>query len=391
MGEVFFCLKINGENPYISLGIYALVLFTVGYVLKILIDGAAYTAVNAAGIYGSIANLVNKALSVFSVLIGGFIIAYILDPAVDFVEKGLRLKKRNNAVRLLYLFIFIVLFAVVFVLYIRVRYFGSGISAQAMEHCRRLNAIYKKTENFVKGIDIEFVRKYFNSLVSAAVGWFSVISERLMKTVSSFGSIAATVILSIVVSYYFLVEKYLIIDKVSRYGRAFLPEKIYCSLKSLICDMDRVFSGYIRGQAADAVIMAVLISIGLAVLRVKFAVIIGVVSGFSNIIPYFGAITGFVLAVATALISGEPVKAVYAAVFLLILQQIDSVFIVPKIVGSNVRLSPAAVILVLAAAGKLFGLTGLILAVPVSAVIKVIIKRQYNKRMAKIMEKVPND
>lgn len=139
-------------------------------------------------------------------------------------------------------------------------------------------------------------------------------------------------------------------------------------------DIHGVFFGYIRGQLTDAFIMSLLISSFFVIFRIKFAVLIGVISGFSNIIPYFGAITGFCLAVFSALLSGEPIKAVYAAVIMVGLQQIDSVFIVPKIVGEKVELSPPAVIVALAVGGKLFGILGMIFAVPFCGILKIILK-----------------
>lgn len=180
-------------------------------------------------------------------------------------------------------------------------------------------------------------------------------------------------LLGFVIAFYFLLDK----EKFLKGGKALfkrlLPQKIYLLVRKAALDAHSVFSGYIRGQLTDAFIMSLLIASLLTILRVRFAVVIGIISGFSNIIPYFGALVGFALAVLSALLSGEALKAVYAAIAVIILQQLDSAVIAPKIVGEKVELSPPAVIIALAVGGKLFGLWGMIFAVPAVGIFKNII------------------
>lgn len=177
-------------------------------------------------------------------------------------------------------------------------------------------------------------------------------------------------LLGFVVAFYFLLDKERILGGAKAFFERLLPKKAYKVLKNAAFEAHSVFSGYIRGQLTDALIMSLLIASVLTILRVRFAVVIGVISGFSNIIPYFGAIVGFTLAVFSALLSGDGLKAVYAAVSIIALQQLDSCLIAPKIVGEKVELSPPAVIIALAAGGKLFGLWGMVFAVPVTGILK---------------------
>jgi predicted PurR-regulated permease PerM len=208
-----------------------------------------------------------------------------------------------------------------------------------------------------------------------------------MSFFSSLGRLAVTTFLSFVCAYYFLVEKENITVKLKKVGKVFIPKKIYENIMLLLKDINSVFAGYIRGQILDAVIMAALISGSLGALGIKYSLLIGIVSGFSNIIPYFGAIIGFLLGVSAALIGGKPIKMLYVGITIIVLQQIDSVIISPKIVGNKVSLSPVAVILALTVAGRLFGITGMIFAVPTTALIKLTIKRIYNKKSVKVIGK----
>ena len=128
--------------------------------------------------------------------------------------------------------------------------------------------------------------------------------------------------------------------------------------------------------------MAILISVSFSIVGIDYAVIIGLISGFSNLIPYIGAVVAFILSVSVGLLSGEPIMALYAAIIVLVLQQIDSVFIVPKVVGKSVDLHPVLVLLALSVFGTLFGIVGMIFAVPITAIIKLFLVRLYYKKEA---------
>lgn len=117
--------------------------------------------------------------------------------------------------------------------------------------------------------------------------------------------------------------------------------------------MDDAFSGYIRGQFTDGIIMSVIISVVLGIMGIKFPLIIGIISGLSNIIPYFGALIGFLLSVFMALVNGDVSKAVIVGIVIIVLQQIDGYVISPKVLEHSVKLNPVVIIIALAVGGKL--------------------------------------
>ena len=150
--------------------------------------------------------------------------------------------------------------------------------------------------------------------------------------------------------------------------------------RRLFHEVYSVFAGYLSGQIVDAAIMAVLFSGAFLVVGLPHAVFLGLLSGFSNLIPYFGAITAFILAVFSGLLSGSPVKALYASVLILLLQQVDSLFIVPKAVGKKVELHPVLVLLSLAVFGRWFGFWGLLFAVSLGALCKKFLFWLYERK-----------
>ena len=128
--------------------------------------------------------------------------------------------------------------------------------------------------------------------------------------------------------------------------------------------------------------MGTLFAVAFYFIGIPYGILIGLVSGFSNLIPYFGAIVAFLLAVLSGLLSEEPIRALYAAIAILVLQQIDSVWIVPKVVGKKVELHPVMVLLSLAIFGGFFGFWGLLLAVPLGALCKNFFFWLYEKKAA---------
>ena len=123
-----------------------------------------------------------------------------------------------------------------------------------------------------------------------------------------------------------------------------------------------------------------MVSIAMYFLGIRYFIIIGIISGIANLIPYVGSIAAFILSVAAAAAQGTPVKALYAAILIIILQQIDAMVIVPKLIGSRVKLHPVLVIISLSVFGSMFGIPGMVIAVPVTAFIKKKFDRVYMKK-----------
>ena len=246
------------------------------------------------------------------------------------------------------------------------------------------SVIYENFEKFSKERGIYgYVEEYMNSFTKELTYFVSNIGNGIVDFIYSFGSGFLNILIGFVIAFYFMRDKESIKYKFNEIFNAFVPHKFNKTIKNIFSDIDAVFSGYIRGQVIDASIMSVLIGGSLYIIDVDFAIIIGIVSGFANIIPYFGAVIAFVLAIIVTLLSGETIKALYAAIIIIVLQQLDGIVIGPKVVGESVKLSPVMVIIALAVAGELFGLWGMILAVPIFATIKLFAQRFYYRQKLK--------
>ncbi|MBS3957744.1 MAG: AI-2E family transporter [Clostridiales bacterium] len=149
------------------------------------------------------------------------------------------------------------------------------------------------------------------------------------------------------------------------------------SLK-LAGDVTGVLEGYIRGQLMIATIVGVATGVGLAILGVPYALVIGLIAGVANLVPYLGPIVGgSIAAISAAFIGWNTV--VFTLIWIVALQQLESTFLQPKIMSHHVHMHPVLVILSLLVGATLFGLVGMILAVPIAAVGKVLFVHYYEK------------
>ena len=133
---------------------------------------------------------------------------------------------------------------------------------------------------------------------------------------------------------------------------------------------------YIRGQIIVAICVAIMFSIGYSIVGLDYAIALGVVSGFLNIIPFLGSFIAVIPAFIIALIT-SPVMVLKVAIVMMVEQTIEGRFIAPQVLGNNLKIHPVTILIVLLSAGKAFGLVGVILGVPGYAVIKVIVGEFY--------------
>jgi predicted PurR-regulated permease PerM len=142
-------------------------------------------------------------------------------------------------------------------------------------------------------------------------------------------------------------------------------------IKRIIGDIDKILGRYIISQFVLCAIIGILTFVVLIALRVEFPIILSVLNALFNIIPYFGPLFGAIPAVLVALLHSTK-TALWTAALLYIIQQIEGNIISPKITGDSVSMHPLVVIILLIVGGKLGGFLGMVLAVPVGVVIKII-------------------
>lgn len=152
-----------------------------------------------------------------------------------------------------------------------------------------------------------------------------------------------------------------------------IPPRQRPFIRARMREIDRVLSGFVRGQLTMAAVLSLLYSAALSLIGLKLGYVVGLATGFGNLVPYVGTSTGILLSVAFCLVDfGADYHLALVLGMFAVLIATDSLFITPRIVGPRVGLSPAAVIVAVLACGSLFGFGGVLLAVPSAAVLKVV-------------------
>ena len=201
--------------------------------------------------------------------------------------------------------------------------------------------------------------------------------DKIMAYVS--GALSAVfsivdIFIALIVSIYILVERSEIMNFLRKLATAIFPKRTYNHLGKYFDDSNTIFFKFIASQFMDAVIIGILVSIALTIMGVKYGIVLGFFIGLFNMIPYFGAIIATVISAIITIITGGLSQAIWMLIVVIILQQIDANIINPKIVGKSLKISPLLVIFSVTVGGAFFGVLGMFLAVPVIAVVKILVE-----------------
>ena len=197
---------------------------------------------------------------------------------------------------------------------------------------------------------------------------------------SALESFFSGLLFGVIFAVYFLLDEKNSI--VSYWGRAFrliFGDKHRNEFMIFMKDADNAFSGYIRGQMVDAVIVGVLSSIALSIAGIPYAVLIGICMGFGNLIPYFGPIIGYAATVIVCIPSGDWGKMILGVAIIAIIMFIDGNIINPRLLSANVDVHPLLVVAALLGGGVLGGIAGMLVAVPTAALLKLQFDRYLQK------------
>lgn len=223
---------------------------------------------------------------------------------------------------------------------------------------------------------IRWISHQFNISISDVNLWIDTQSTEMMedassgvgKTLVSTGASLLFFILTPVYIFLLLVYQPLLLMFVHKLF-SYDDQK---DVNSVISKTKTIIQGYLVGLMTEALIIAVLYSIALLILGIQYAVLLAIIGALINLIPYLGAIIAAALPMAVALATEKPVYALLVLGSYIFIQLIDNNFIIPKIVGSKVRINALVSIIVVIAGGALWGIAGMFLAIPITAILKVI-------------------
>jgi predicted PurR-regulated permease PerM len=213
------------------------------------------------------------------------------------------------------------------------------------------------------------VQTMVDRVLAGAASYGVQLGQRALTSTVNFASKVVELVVVPVLTYYFLKDW----RKLKESVLTVLPPAGRPRGTVIVEEMATVISGYIRGQVVISVIMGLLAFVGMYFLGVEYPLVLGLLAALTETIPIIGPIIGAAPAVFLAYL-GSPALAVKVAVFFLIIHQLENHVIVPKVMGRSIDLHPVAVIISLLIGGQLMGIVGMMLAVPVAALLKVLLK-----------------
>ena len=332
-------------------------------------------------------NLFPWASQVISPLLLGFAIAYLLSPICHFFErilsKNALLSKKQSLCQNISIFMTFLL------LILGVVFLGSLLLSTLTKSIQvlRFEDLFQGIEDFASTIEKfysdlyvrlgnlpiggEDAKEAVQLLLQKAVVFFQNMGNSVFSSLGSLAGALSTLVFGIIFSLYFLADGQKILSYWARIFRLLFGERRLEKLRRFFIDADRVFAGYLRGQIIDGTIMAVLVSVSLSVLQVRYAVVIGVLTGFGNLIPYVGPFIAYGLTALVCLVYGDFTKILPALIALFVIQTVDGNVINPRLLSQNIDVHPLVVIIALIIGGSLGGFLGIFLAAPVASLIKL--------------------
>lgn len=303
------------------------------------------------------------------------VVVYLLNPLVNRLER--RGVKRGLGVAIIY---------VVFVAVV-----AAGLSLLVPIIARQITGFIDKLPEYVQdatteinefaakrgwdyriNLDTEQIQQYVVDNREAIIGVLGGVRSFAFGVIH----ILITLVIGIILSIYILLD----MPKIQQSMRNILPEGRREEIIGLADKVGGVLGSFFRGQLLVALFVGVASAVGLTVIGIPFAAVVGLIAGVFNLVPLIGPFIGAIPAVILALLSDQPVDAVWAMLWLLTVQQIDNHIISPNVMARTVKLHPITVMLALLAAGSLFGIFGMLLIVPGIAAVKMLAGHFWEKR-----------
>ena len=300
------------------------------------------------------------------------ILYYLMNPVVDYLEK----RQVSRVYSIIGLFIVVVAFII----------WGSVVIIPKIQE--QTVSFASNFPQYVDTIDTKLTEilrdPLFNQfrdqleatgdqLMSSGSDILKDLSKNTVQSLGSFVGAVATVIVALLTMPFILF--YLLKDgkQLAPYMVKFLPTRMRKPTLKVLSEMNSQVSSYIRGQLTVAFAVAIMFIIGFAIIGLEYAVTLGIVAGFLNLIPYLGSFLAMIPAVFLAIVAG-PIMLVKVLIVFVVEQTIEGRLISPLVLGNQLSIHPVTILLVLLTSGKLFGIIGVILGIPVYAAAKVLVQ-----------------
>ena len=315
-----------------------------------------------------VVSVINTILIPF--LVGGFLY-YITNPLVTFLEKKLKIKRIFGILITLFLLFGLLTIGVIYLLPILINQLSSLINST--------QGLYWEIQSFVNQLSKNPLFKSLNiqsTIQQLNLSYVDILQNILNGVTNSLGSVVSAVvntIMILIMTPIFLV--YFLMD-----GQKLLPmlertvlKRDKLNISKLLTNLNTTVARYISGISIDALLIGTLAFIGYSVIGLKYALVFAIFSALANLIPYVGPSIGLIPMLITYAFT-DPQKMLVALIYMLIVQQIDGNILYPRIVGGVMKVHPITIMVLLLLSSNIYGIMGMIVAIPTYSILKEIVK-----------------
>ncbi|MBE6898485.1 MAG: AI-2E family transporter [Ruminococcaceae bacterium] len=371
-------MKLDFNRKYTTIAVYAFLVIAAGLLFQNIVND-----------FPPLTRYFNKIGDLLLPFVVGGALAYILNPILNWIELKLfpvifrdkisRKARRALSVLLSYLFMLLVIgvFALIVV---------PQIYESIMSLIERSSTYVKNVEDFLNYLiatygSNELVKQVLQKIYDSAETIFRQGYQLIGDVVPMIANIAIGLtnslfdtIMGLIISVYSLLMKETFAAQIKKLLSAFCSRNFVETFLSIAHDSNQIFCGFISGKIVDSFIIGVICFVGTTLMNTPYAMLVSVIIGVTNVIPYFGPFIGAIPSILLILLV-NPLQALYFSIFILALQQLDGNVIGPKILGDSTGLSAFWVVFSVTFFGGMFGFVGMLIGVPTFAVIYNLISR----------------
>lgn len=375
--------KFLANDQYFTICIYALIVVAISaLIIRVVMTPHA------------VSDALKDILNILMPFLMGILIAFILNPLIKWLIKILsgpcRIKSRKvckfTAIILAYLL-------VLGVIVICILYIVPQVVASLTEIIASLPKLYEMTYDFFENLqdrfpnaDVSELQKIVDDILPDFINTLKTfVSSTIPAIYNASVSIAKWLlnfVIAIIVSVYMITDKKELLRSMTRILYSFVPVDYIDKTMDILSECNNIFTNFIVGKAIDSTIIGILCFILMNIFSMPYALLISVIVGITNMIPYFGPFIGAVPGVIILLII-NPLTALGFVVLIFLLQQFDGLYLGPKILGNTVGLKPLWIIISITVGGSVAGVLGMFLSVPVVAVLRYLFGLYLDYRLKK--------
>lgn len=357
---------------------------TLSALFVVLIGILFYVALNHATVIGTALSTFGRVIRPF---VAGFVIAYLLNTPMCFFERKLFSRFRFRRVFSILTVYLIALVVIIVLLNLIIPQVGQSIA----DLIGNLDLYLKGLSDFVQSMSERFHIEgqgvnqavvSYQDLIKKLADWASERIPEILNSIVALGSGILSAITAVISSIYMLAGKERLIRLLKKIIYAILPKRGTDKLLEVGREANRIFIGFINGKLLDSAIIGVLCFVLCMILRIPYPVLLAIIVGVTNIIPFFGPFVGAIPCLMILLIV-NPWAALRFLIMIIALQTFDGNILGPKILGDSTGLAAIWVLVSITVGGGLFGFVGMVLGVPTFAVIYALVRRWVNKRLEK--------